>query len=50
MRFNQTMYSVDEDSGLVQPVLILSNSSETATTVQVTTNDESATTAGKTYM
>ena len=46
MRFSQAMYSVDEDSGLVQPVLILSNSSENDTIVQVLTIDESAT--GKT--
>ena len=43
MSFSQAMYSVNEDSGLLQPVLILSNSSETDTTVQVLTVDESAT-------
>ena len=48
MKFSQAMYSVDEDSGLVQPVLILTNSSETATTVQVFSVDESAT--GNTYI
>ena len=48
MKFSQAMYNVDEDSGLVQPVLLLTNSSETATTVDVIANDESAT--GKIYM
>ena len=43
VRFSQAMYSVDEDSGIVQPVLILSNSSETVIIVQVLTIDESAT-------
>ena len=48
MSFSQAMYSVNEDSGLLQPILILSNSSETDTTVQVLTVDESAT--GKIYI
>ena len=41
--FNQSTYSVDEDNGLVQPVLILSNPSSTDITVQVITDDNTAT-------
>ena len=33
--FNQTTYSVDEDGGPVQPVLVLSNPSATEFTVRV---------------
>ena len=29
MRFNQSTYSVDENGGLIQPVLVLSNRSST---------------------
>ena len=43
MMFNQTTYGVDEDSGPVQPTLVLSNPSSTAITVQVTTSGGSAT-------
>ena len=41
--FNQSMYNVNEDTGLVQPVLVISNPSSTDTTVQVTNTDGSAT-------
>ena len=41
--FNQSMYSVDEDAGPAQPVLVLSNPSSTTFTVQVTNMDGSAT-------
>ena len=41
--FNQSMYSVDENSGPVQPALILSNPSSNSVTVQVITTDGSAT-------
>ena len=44
--FSQEVYSVNEDSGFVQPVLILSISSLTNITIYVVTNDGSAT--GKT--
>ena len=43
MRFSQAMYSTDEDSGFVQPILVLSNSSGAATRVQVLSIDGSAT-------
>lgn len=45
--FNQTEYSIDENSGLVHPVLALSNSLSTATTVYVFSMNGSAT--GKQY-
>ena len=35
MKFNQSTYSVYEDSGPVQPVLVLSNPSSTDITVEV---------------
>ena len=41
--FSQTTYSVDEDDGPAQPVLVLSNPSSTDITVQVTNTDGSAT-------
>ena len=41
--FSQTMYSVDEDDGPAQPVLVLSGPSSTDITVQVTNTDGSAT-------
>ena len=43
MIFNQSMYSVNEDAGPVQPVLVISNPSSTDITVQVTNTDGSAT-------
>ena len=43
MRFRQTTYSADEDDGPVKPTLVLSRSSSTAITVQVTSSDGSAT-------
>jgi len=43
VKFNQSMYSVDEDAGPAQPTLVLSNPSSTAFTVQVTNTDGSAT-------
>ena len=41
--FSQTMYSVNEDAGPAHPVLVLSGPSSTATIVQVTNTDQSAT-------
>ena len=41
--FSETMYSVDEDSGPAQPVLVLSNPSATSFDVTVTNTDGSAT-------
>ena len=41
--FNQSMYSVNEDAGPVQPVLVISNPSSTDITVQVTNTDGLAT-------
>ena len=40
--FDQTFYHVNEDAGLVQLVLILSNPSSSNITVQVTNTDGSA--------
>ena len=40
--FNQSMYSVDEDAGPAQPVLVLSNPSSMEFTVQVTNADITA--------
>ena len=40
---NQSMYSVNEDAGPTQPVLVISNPSSTDITVQVTNTDGSAT-------
>ena len=45
VRFSPSTYSVNEDDGLVQPVLVLSNPSSTDITVQVRANDN--TTTGK---
>ena len=41
--FNQSMYSVNEDAGPAQPVLVISDPSSTDITVQVTNTDGSAT-------
>ena len=41
--FNQSMYSVNEDNGPAQPVLVLSGPSSTDITVQVFNTDRSAT-------
>ena len=41
--FNQSTYSVNEDDGPAQPVLVLSNPSSTDITVQVSTTNGSAT-------
>ena len=41
--FEQTTYSVDEDDGPAQPVLVLSNPSSTDITVEVFNTDGSAT-------
>ena len=41
--FSQWTYSVDEDDGPAQPVLVLSNPSSTDITVQVRSNDITAT-------
>ena len=43
MSFKQPAYSVNEDAGPVQPVLVISNPSSTDITVQVTDTDGSAT-------
>ena len=41
--FNQSTYSVNEDDGPAQPVLVLSNPSSTDITVQVRDNENTAT-------
>jgi len=41
--FEQTTYSVDEDDGPAQPVLVLSNPSSTDVIVQVRDNENTAT-------
>ena len=41
--FSETTYSVDEDAGPVQPMLVLSGPSATAITVIVTSGGGSAT-------
>ena len=38
--FNQSTYSVNEDDGPAQPVLVLSNPSSTDITVQVISSDD----------
>ena len=42
MSFNESSYSVDEASGLVQPVLILSNPSSSDVVVQVREREHTA--------
>ena len=41
--FSETTYSVDEDDGPAQPVLVLSNPASMSFTIQVTNTDGSAT-------
>ena len=41
--FSLSAYTIDEDAGSVQPVLVLSNPSSTNITVQVISNDITAT-------
>ena len=41
--FSQSTYTVGEDDGVVQPVLVLSNPSSTDITVQVISTDNTAT-------
>ena len=43
MRFNQSSYSVNEDAGPAQPVLVLSYSASFPITVQVRDNENNAT-------
>ena len=43
LRFNQTMYRMNENDGSFQPVLVLSNPSLTDITIQVTDSEVSAT-------
>ena len=43
VNFEQMTYNIDEDNGLVQPVLVLSNPSSTTITIEVLSIDESAT-------
>jgi len=40
--FNQSTYTVDEDDGPAQPVLVLSNPLSTDITVQVNNSDDTA--------
>jgi len=40
--FSQSTYSVDEDAGPAQPVLVLSNPSSTDITVQITDTQNTA--------
>ena len=42
MSFNESSYSVGESDGLLQPVLVLSNSSSSDITVYVFNADDSA--------
>ena len=41
--FNQSAYSIAEDGGLVQPVLVLSNPSSVSITIQVVDTGTTAT-------
>jgi len=41
--FSESTYNLNEDSGLVQPVLVLNNPSSTDNTMQVSTADGTAT-------
>ena len=43
VNFSQSTYSVDEDDGPAQPVLVLSNPSSTDITVQVRSKNKTAT-------
>ena len=43
VNFSQSTYSVNENSGVIQPVLVLSNPSSTDITIEVTSTDGSAT-------
>jgi len=43
VRFNQSMYNVDDDAGPARPTLVLSDPSSTDITVEVTNTDGSAT-------
>ena len=43
IRFNQSSYNVDENSGVIQPVLIFRRRSSTNITVQVRDNSSTAT-------
>ena len=43
VNFSQSTYSVNEDDGVVQPVLVLSNQSSTNITVRVRDNSNNAT-------
>ena len=41
--FSQSVYSVDEDTGVIESILVLSNPSSTDITVEVFNTDGSAT-------
>ena len=43
VNFSQSTYSVDEDDGPAQPVLVLSNPSSTDITVQIKSKNKAAT-------
>ena len=43
LRFNQTVYRVNEDDGPVQPILVLSNPSSYDITIQANDNEINAT-------
>ena len=43
LKFNQSTYSVNEDDGPAQPVLVLSNPSSTDVAISVFSTDRSAT-------
>ena len=43
VRFNQSTYSVNEDAGPAQPLLVLSNVASFNVTVQVVSTDRTAT-------
>ena len=43
IKFNQSSYNVDEDGGVVQPVLVLNRQSSTNITVYIRDNSNNAT-------
>ena len=47
VRFQNATYAVNEDDGIVQPLLVLSNPSSFVETVQVTNTSTDVTTNGK---
>ena len=50
MSFSETEYSINEDDGPVQPVLLLSNPSSTDFAIQIRDNDRTASSKLNTLM